>query len=172
MDIIIRKIVYKDKKQFLPENIKNDFSVCRGNTTARELAKALYDALSDDNISDATKLMMREWEVLFHLSENDNGQSNDIRKRRKALGDIFDANISDNATEYKALYALQTTYAIIVKMIAVKMISKVVYDKKVVFFEDLSSCTSDILRNFLALSMVLSCYLVMFKAEKLVMCLV
>lgn len=146
LDIVVKRIVFKDKKQFLSENIKNDFSVCRGNTCAKVLARALFNSLKDKNISSATTLMMKEWEVLFHLSENDNGQSNDIRKRRQALGDIFSSKIKDNSSEYKALYALQTTYAIIVKLIAVKMISKVIFDKKVVFFEDLSSCTSDNLR--------------------------
>lgn len=90
---------------------------------AKELACALFRALSSENITHETLLLMQEWEVLFHLSENDQGQSDDVRKRRNALTSIFDANIDNSSKEYQAIYALHTTYAIIVKMIAVKAFS-------------------------------------------------
>lgn len=148
LDIIVRRIVYKNKKPFITQNIAEDFSVCRGNTCAKSLAQALFMTLKD-KITNTTESIMKEWEVLFHLSESDAGQSNDIRKRREALSEIFEFDVSDNTTEYKALYALQTTYSIIVKLIAVKTLSYLIYDKEVVFFENLVICSSDKLRRLL-----------------------
>ncbi len=61
----------------------------------------------------------------FHLSESDKGQNEDIEKKEeKALGRLFGVNINDSETDYKALFALQTTYAIIVKLIACKVVTK------------------------------------------------
>jgi len=67
------------------------------------------------------------------------------------LTEIFDVEIVNNAMEYKALYALQTTYSIIVKLIAVKTLSYLIYEKEMVFFENLATLySSDNLRRLLS----------------------
>ncbi len=60
----------------------------------------------------------------MHLSLDDNGKGNDINKRRHDLSLIFSDTIDNAEREYYALYALQTTYAIIVKFIACKVVDK------------------------------------------------
>jgi len=83
LDLIVRRIVYKNKKPFISQNIAEDFSVCRGNTSAKVLAKVLFSTLISENVCPGTISVMNEWKVLFHLSETDAGQSNDIRKEEK-----------------------------------------------------------------------------------------
>lgn len=159
LDIIIRSIVLKSSKPFMADNIVEDFSVTRGETAARNLAQVFFDALKRENVNEGTLLLMKEWEVLFHLSDNDVGQSNDIVLRRKSLSDIFgiqfaskdsdEARREDNDKEYRALYALQSVFAVIVKIISARIISRMVYDKRIIFFDDLTNCNSEKLRNFM-----------------------
>ena len=75
-------------------------------------------------------MLFDEWMVLFHLSANDKGQNQDITKRRDALKNVFKTNI-DSKNDYQSLFALQTSYAIIVKLIACKVITKFHFDKNV-----------------------------------------
>jgi hypothetical protein len=49
------------------------------------------------------------------------------------------------------LYALQTAYAIIVKIIAFKVISKIRYNANLIDFDSLANANSDVLRNHMAL---------------------
>ncbi|MBP5606830.1 MAG: hypothetical protein J6X66_00995 [Lachnospiraceae bacterium] len=136
-------------KLFLPENIRDDFTLCRSDSPAKKLALSLFNALDNGPVCEASKLIMKEWAVLFHLSENNEGLNNDTRKRRNSLEDIFEAPVSDSISEYKALYALHTTYSIIVRIIALKVISNITYKKKPLLFGDLLSFSSDELRNFM-----------------------
>ena len=94
-------------------------------------------------------MLFQEWNVLFHLSESDKGQNEDITKRRKALSKIFDVEINDTLKDYQALFALQTTYAIVVKLIACKVITKLEFREDIDYFSDLSSIDADTLREFL-----------------------
>ncbi|MDP0236703.1 hypothetical protein Q7276_06420 [Glaesserella parasuis] len=92
---------------------------------------------------------MEEWQVLFRLSESDKGQNQDIEKRRKKLSEIFSDNINNNEKEYMALYVLQTSYAIIVKLIACKVIQTLSFSEDVKFFSDLSVIDSIKLQRFM-----------------------
>ena len=66
----------------------------------------------------------------MHLSFDDHGKGNDINKRREDLARILDTdNIFDSDKEYKALFTLQTTYSIIVKLIACRAIEKLEYSE-------------------------------------------
>lgn len=44
LDIIIKSIVLKSSKPFMADNIVEDFSVTRGETSARNLALVFFDA--------------------------------------------------------------------------------------------------------------------------------
>jgi hypothetical protein len=103
----------------------------------------------NSKVSGKTAMLYQEWEVLFHLSESDTGQNDDISKRRKALEKIFGIKINNSEIDYKALFALQTTYAIIVKLIACKVVTKIEFNKDIEYFSDLSKIDSDTLRNFI-----------------------
>ena len=113
-----------------------------------DLAKYLFQSLTT-KVSGKTSMLFQEWEVLFHLSESDKGQNEDINKRRKALGKLFGIKIKNSDIDYKALFALQTTYAIIVKLIACKVVTKIEFNKNIEYFSDLSNIDNATLRQFI-----------------------
>ena len=148
IDTIIKAILANDTKKFVPENIIKDFSINeKSESISKTVAKSLFDTLNN-NCTDKTYMLFSEWQSLMHLSVDDNGKSNDIKKRRKDLSLIFETNINSAELEYKALYALQTTYAIIVKLIACKIIDKLEYNDLTKNYFDLSTITSDEMQVF------------------------
>jgi len=148
IDLIIRAILANNTKRFVPENILKDFAI---NPIAMSLSKSLalilYKSLRN-NRTEKTAMLFEEWRTLMHLSLEDNGKGNDIQKRRKDLSLIFSDTINDNESEYNALYALQTTYAIVVKLIACKVIDKIEYNDNAKSYYDLSYATSDEIQKF------------------------
>ncbi len=149
IDRIIRAILNNNCKKFIPENILKDFAVnSETNSISKELAYELYAKLIS-NPTDKTNMLFSEWESLMHLSFDDNGKGNDIEKRRAELSLIFRDNIIDPIKEYKALFALQTAYAIIVKLIACKVIDKLEYGSSTKSYSDLTKVTAAELQNFL-----------------------
>lgn len=148
LDKLIQSLVDLNNKRFVPKNIVDDFKLHSRAGITSELANYLFKALINKK-SDKTSMLFQEWEVLFHLSETDKGQNDDINKRRKALGKLFGVNINDSETDYKALFALQTTYAIIVKLIACKVVTKIEFNKNIEYFSDLSKIDNNTLRQFI-----------------------
>lgn len=148
LDKLIQSLVDLNNKRFVPKNIVSDFKLDSRSGITSRLANYLFKSLIEKQ-SDKTSMLFQEWEVLFHLSETDKGQNDDIFKRRKALGKLFGVNINDSETDYKALFALQTTYAIIVKLIACKVVTKIEFNKNIEYFSDLSKIDFDTLRQFI-----------------------
>ncbi len=149
LDKLIQSLVDLNNKKFVPKNIVDDFKLESRTGITAELANYLFKSLTEKK-SEKTSMLFQEWEVLFHLSETDKGQNDDIVKRRKALGKLFGVNIKDSETDYKALFALQTTYAIIVKLIACKVVTKFEFNKNIEYFSDLSKIDSETLRQILS----------------------
>jgi len=148
LDKLVRSLVDIRNKRFVPKNIVNDFKLNTRNQTTLKLARYLFKKLLDTP-STKTTMLFEEWQVLFHLSETDKGQNEDIKKRRRALSKLFETDIDDSETDYKALFALQTTYAVIVKLIACKVVTKIEFNKDIEYFSDLSNIDSDTLRKFI-----------------------
>jgi len=148
LDKIIQYLTDVNNKKFVTENVVNDFRLDSKTNITSRLAKYLFTKLTTD-FSGKTAMLYQEWEVLFHLSENDKGQNEDIKKRRKALSKLFNVEIKDSSTDYRALFSLQTTYAIIVKLIACKVVTKIEFNKEIEYFSDLSKLESLTLRKFL-----------------------
>lgn len=149
IDRIIRAILTNNCKKFIAENILKDFAVdAHTSSVSRDLALALYQKLCDSP-TEKTQMLFSEWESLMHLSYEDNGKGNDIKKRRSELSLIFCDNITEPCKEYKALFALQTAYAIIVKLIACKVIDKLEYGACAKSFFDLTRITASDLQDFL-----------------------
>lgn len=123
-DTLVQAILSNGDRRLVPENIVADFAISP--TTAspsKEVATALLNQLTS-TMAEKTGMLYAEWKALMHLSVFDNGKSRDIEKRREALAGIFGQTIADAETEYKALFALQTTYSLIVKLIACRIIEK------------------------------------------------
>lgn len=148
MDNLIRAILFNDKKRFVPENIVRDFSISpAAESVSKAIALRLYDCLKNHS-TDKTRMLYEEWKNLMHLSVDDNGKSNDIAKRRYDLSMLFSDAIDSPEAEYQALYALQTTYAIVVKLIACKVIDKLEYNDNARRYNDLTNISSDELQRF------------------------
>ncbi len=150
LDIIIRAILTTDTKKFTPSNIMLDFSInSETESSSRDLAVCLLTILLN-NPTEKTKMLFSEWQALMHLSLEDSGKSNDIAKRRKDLSLIFQKDINSTFLEYNALYALQTTYAIIVKLIACKVIDKINFNEESNTYHDLTNITSAVLQEYIS----------------------
>ncbi len=149
IDRIIRAILNNNYKKFIPENILKDFAINENvESISKDLALDLYDKLSNSP-TDKTKMLASEWESLMHLSYDDNGKGNDISKRRNILSLIFQSNINTPTKEYRALFALQTSYAIIVKLIACKVIDKIDFGISTQKYSDLTKVSALELQEFL-----------------------
>ncbi|RDV11855.1 hypothetical protein DXT99_23405 [Pontibacter diazotrophicus] len=148
LEKLILSLIDVKNKKFVPLNIVNDFKINTRNQTTLNLARCLFDSLLNTPSGKAL-MLFQEWEVLFHLSETDKGQNEDIKKRRLALSNLFGIKITDSETDYKALFALQTTYAVIVKLIACKVVTKIEFNEDIEYFSDLSKIDSPTLRRFI-----------------------
>lgn len=143
LDFIIKSILNVDKKQFVGANLINDF----GNYSPLvKLQRALYDQLQDTD-DERTKMLFEEWMSMYHLSLNDNGKSNTIKERRLSLSKAIDRVLNTNNEEYHALFALETGYAIVVKIFALKILSKINLNNNVEYFEELTDRSLNQLRD-------------------------
>ncbi len=148
IETIIKAILNNETKKFEPINIVKDFSISQvSSSESKDIANILFSELSN-RITDKSEMLYREWGNLMHLSTDDNGKSNDIEKRRNDLSEIFKYSITSTESEYKALFALQTTYAIIVKLIACKVVDKLNFNADTGDYHDLTKLNSDKLQTF------------------------
>lgn len=150
LDKVVKSLIRVGNKKFVPENIIRDFKLNSENGVTMRFANSLFQTLMNHRTG-KTDMLFQEWQELFHLSENDNGQNLDISKRKAALGAIFGREIIDAETDYKALFVLQTTYAVIVKLIACKVVSRLSADRQsdIQYFEDLTRLDKNRLQRFM-----------------------
>lgn len=148
IDRIIKAILSSQSKKFEPANVVRDFSISRNSgSCSKTVARILYSQLIHD-ITEKSGMLYSEWKELMHLSVDDNGKGNDIAKRRADLTAIFNNVIDDTESECKALFALQTTYAIIVKLIACKVVDRLNFNEETHDYHDLTSLTFDKAQRF------------------------
>ena len=144
IDRIIKDIVLLEKVALTPENLVKDF--CDSETSlAKRLTLCLFNTLKNDPTG-RSLMLFNEWKELFRLAHDDISKQKAIEERKKSLEQIIGSKLSDKNQEYLALYALQTTYAIIVKIIAFKVISKIRFKKSLIDFNKLSEAEFDALR--------------------------
>lgn len=130
LDFLIKTLFHSGIVSLSPTNLKRDFGIINATTNQildndeiRNLAKYLFANLKDEEkLNPRTTLLYTEWEKLFRLAENDNGQHKDIVDRREIFSKIFDELIGQE-NEYKALFALHTTLSIIIKLLLVRMVN-------------------------------------------------
>ena len=150
LDKVVRSLINVGNKKFVPENIIRDFKLNSESGVTMRFANSLFQTIMN-HMTEKTDMLFQEWQELFHLSENDNGQNLDISKRKAALGAIFGREIIDVEMDYKALFVLQTTYAVIVKLIACKVVSRLSADhqSEVRYFVDLTRLDKNKLQRFM-----------------------
>ena len=148
VEVIIKAMLNNNTKKFEPINIVRDFSISPlTDSVSKSIALTLFNLLLN-NLTTKSEMLYSEWKSLMHLSVDDNGKSRDIEKRRNDLTSIFAFPIDNPETEYKALFALQTTYAIIVKLIACKVVDRLNFNSDTNGYHDLVSLTSQKLLSF------------------------
>ncbi|KWE22949.1 hypothetical protein WL74_20195 [Burkholderia cepacia] len=146
---IIRTILTLDKRALTPDNLIAGFCEDGDPSPAKKLALALFNAL-DTHPTGRSNMLFREWQAIFRLAHDDQSKQRAIQERREALAEALDVTITptDNETEYRALYAIQTSYAIIVKAIAYKVLTSIRGDSAE-SFADLAQGSVDSLRSHL-----------------------
>lgn len=147
---IIRGVLSLEKKALTPENLIAGFCLDGDPSAAKKLALALYAALKSHPTT-RSNMLFREWQAIFRLAHDDQSKQKAIEERRSALAEALDISISkgDNETEYKALYAIQTSYAIIVKAIAFKVLSSIRANETTTEFATLAEASTETLRSHL-----------------------
>ena len=135
LDIIIQSIIKLRLTALNSKNLLQNFcNPPENNGIAFSLMHALYKNLTN-NMIPKTQMLFGEWKELFNLSHDDVSKQQAIIDRRKSLEAILNIEFKNVDEEYIALYALQTAYAIIVKIIAYRIISIVRYKQSFINFE-------------------------------------
>ncbi len=119
MDTLVKHIVGLGQKNFNSENLAYDFAN-NENSPSRNLAKALYQTLVT-NCTEKSKMLLTEWKHLFKLSHDDVSQQQAIIERKEALSEYFQVQLTSASDEYNALFAMHTSYSILIKLIAFKL---------------------------------------------------
>ena len=95
-------------------------------------------------------MLRTEWEALFRLAHEDQSLQRRIQDRRAILGEIFGVEISEATMEYRALFALHTAYAIILKLIAYRVVSDVKFKTVLQNYKSLTTASPSVMRAFCA----------------------
>lgn len=122
-DYFIQTLINIDMKDVTPHNLTDDFKVINNesNKYSLSLFKVLYN-VKKNSVNKRTDLLFNEWEKMFKLSEADNGvrtANAEVMGRRRALSDLLGILVKDSPMEYEVLFALHTTYSILIKLIAI-----------------------------------------------------
>ena len=144
IDKIVKNIVLLERVALTPENLVKDF--CESNNSiARDFSLCLYATLKTTPTG-RSLMLFNEWKELFKLAHDDSSKQKAIEDRKKSLEEAIGQKLKTNDDEYLALYAIQTTYAIIVKIVAYKVISKIRFKKSLLDFNKLSETDLSTLR--------------------------
>lgn len=132
LDTLIKSVVLLDKLALNPANLINSFCKPGKSSLVRRMVQVFYNTLCAEP-TERTQMLFREWQELFKLAHDDVSKQQAIIERSRALSEAIGTPLANNDEEYKALYSLQTAYAVIVKIIAYKVACNAKFDDK--FFE-------------------------------------
>ena len=143
---LIRNIVLSDKIAFTPESLIRNF--CNDeNNIAHNMSRELFSVLKNKQ-TPKTKMLRLEWEELFKLGHKDKSQQRRIHDRQTDLQKIMSCTFKESEEQYAALFALQTTYAIIIKLIAYRIISELRFDRPLKNYHTVLRANRSTLRIF------------------------
>jgi hypothetical protein len=107
-----------------PKNLIRDFCGSEADGVLFKIARVLNGILSAHK-QPKTDMLFSEWEAMFRLAHDDQSQQKRIEERRTALAELFDIEIVTAEGEYRALFALHTAYAILLKFMAYRTVSDI-----------------------------------------------
>jgi hypothetical protein len=145
VDRLVRMIIQLDKVALTPKNLVNTFSL-RDDNVSVKLSKKLFKNIRSIEAS-RTAALFSEWKELFKLSHDDKSKQKAIQERRESLETAFGLKLDNGVQdEYMAMFSLQTTYSMLVKIIAFKVLSRVYFDKELISFETLALADDNALK--------------------------
>jgi len=146
---IVTCIVSLEHSALSAENLVKDFCDKSGVGSIFDLARGLYRTLRD-RATAKTTMLQAEWEAMFRLAHDDTSQQKRIEDRRAALASLFRIKVDSAETEYRALFALDTAYAIVLKMIAYRVVSDIKFNHVIMEYKALVGSSNDIIQSFAA----------------------
>lgn len=146
---LVKGIISLESRALTAENLIADFCGNEKSGLLFALSRKL-DKLLTNKPAAKTEMLMSEWEALFRLSHDDKSQQKRIQDRRSALAAILKIAVSSPVVEYRALFALHTAYAILLKLIAYRVVCDVKFGQPLQDFKSLTVAQPTSLRNFLA----------------------
>lgn len=146
LDRIVQNILSLNLRAFNAENLVESFcNPPENDGVAFDLVDELYNILKN-RMHPKTQMLFTEWKELFNLAHDDISKQQAIIDRKKSLETLLKTDLTDRDDEYLALFALQTAYAIIIKIIAYKLISQIRFDRSLISFEKSLYMSSESLR--------------------------
>ena len=145
---MVASIVALEHSALTARNLIRDFCDTNGTGTIFDLARGLYRTLRDKP-TPKTHMLRAEWEAMFRLAHDDKSQQQRIEDRREALGALFRIKMDSTEKEYRALFALDSAYAIVLKLIAYRVVSDVKFHQVLIEFKALIDANDDVLRSFI-----------------------
>lgn len=146
LDRIIQNILSLKLIAFNANNLVESFcNPPENDGVAFELVDTLFNILSN-NICAKTEMLFLEWKELFNLAHDDVSKQQAIIDRKKSLEKLLDRELENRDEEYLALFALQSAYAIIIKVIAYKLISQIRFNESLISFDKAMNMDSESMR--------------------------
>lgn len=144
---LIRNVVSLEQSALTAENLIRDFCGASYSGVLFNVARILNSILSEKS-THKTNMLRFEWEELFRLAHDDQSQQKRIEERRKILSEIFEEELLNASDEYRALFALHSAYAIVLKLIAYRVVSDVQFGHPLQNYKSLIGADSQVLRSF------------------------
>ena len=98
--------------------------------------------------SPKTQMLQSEWEELFRLAHDEQSQQKRIEQRRNALSGMFRQTLESPSEEYRALFALHTAYAIVLKLIAYRVVCDIRFGSALKDYASQLKAAPSVLRTF------------------------
>ena len=93
-------------------------------------------------------MLEAEWRALYRLGHTDQSQQTRIAKRRAALSVVCDFDLTTAEEEYGCLFALHTAYAVVLKLMAARVLSELIFERQLTGWGDQLHADSRALRAF------------------------
>lgn len=148
IDRVIKAIVGLNQKIMNSETLVSEFA-SPIDSPIRNLAITLFETIKNKP-TPKTRMLLTEWKHLFKLSHNDFSQQQAIINRKKSLGQYFNTALNQKDEEYSALFALQTAYSVLIKLIAFKVVSQIKYDDSLISYAEMIDLECSALQNKMA----------------------
>lgn len=110
------------------ENLLRD--LCGPDGALYQAAKCFRKVLQGGP-TNRTSMLFEEWRAMYRLGHQDKSQQRRIEQRRAALSEIFDERFDSAADEYQALFCLHTSYAVVLKLMAARVLSELAFERNI-----------------------------------------